>query len=158
MAQRSSTQIRKGNDLMVFMDGSALAFATNHTLTVNTETEEVQSKDSGYNGIVIPKRLTWEITSENMYIDGEYDKLMTAMQTQEAVNLKWGVPSGDTSEKITADGKPFDKATTPWSAPTAGYYEGDAFITSLVVNAAAGENATYSITFQGSGDFKKKVS
>lgn len=156
MAKTTATQIRKGNDLMVFMGGEALAFATNHTFSCTVETETVQSKDSGYNGAELPKRLTWEITSENLYIDGEYDKLFTAMQAKQAVELVWGVASGDTSVAITAPTTPETMAADMHSAPASGGYKGSAFLTSLNVNAQAGENATYSVTFTGTGDITKQ--
>ena len=35
------------------------------------------------------------------------------------------------------------------------YYEGDAVITSLVANAANGDNATYTATFTGAGKIAK---
>lgn len=161
MAMTTTNQIRKGNDLMVFLststagDYEALAFATNHTLSVSMETDDIQSKDSGYNGAILPKRMTWEISSENLYIDGEYDKVFEAMKSKTAVKLKWGLSTG-TDEKITADGKPNEKANAMHTPAASGLYEGEAFITSLNVNANAGENATYSVTFTGSGDFSNK--
>lgn len=154
MAMRTTNQIRKGNDLMVFLDGVALAFATNHTLTLTTETEDIQSKDNGYDGAVLPKRVTWEIQSENLYIDGEYEKLFDAMASQQAVSLSWGTPQGDTSDSITSGSVPYQMPDKEWDEPDEAY-RGNAFITSLTVNAQAGENATYSVTFTGSGPIGK---
>ena len=36
----------KGKDLMIFVDGKAIALATSHTLTLNAETSDTASKDS----------------------------------------------------------------------------------------------------------------
>lgn len=156
---RSTEQIRKGNDLMIFIEGVSVAFATNHTLTLTTETEDIQSKDHGYNGAVLPKRVTWEIQSENLYIDAEFEKLFNYVNGQEPVDLVWGLPQKgeDTAIAITADDPIM--VTDGWNEPdseqTVKSYTGQAYITSLVVNAQAGENATYSVTFTGNGDFKQ---
>lgn len=168
-----STKIRKGNDLMIFINGEnttgeivaggagkSVAFATNHTLTFNTEMEEIQSKDSGYNGSQMAMRTTWEIQSENLYIDGEYETLLDYQLGRKYVNIVWGVAKdGATSgtatpekgitatDQMAADGWQCDTTYT--------YYSGVALISSLTLNTNAGENATYSVTLTGSGDFRK---
>ena len=79
-----NTKIRKGNDLMIFIGGKSVAFATSHQLSTTLESETIQSKDSGYDGVNIPKSITWEITSENLFIDGEYSKLFEKQLKKEA--------------------------------------------------------------------------
>lgn len=159
MAQ--STKVRKGNDLMVFIGGKSVAFATNHTLTFSTETEEIQSKDSGYDGATLKKKVTWEIQTENLFIDKEYDALVAKMQSNSDpyVDVVWGVG------KASATGTPTQTTETgitqTWDASTGNYvndttqsyFTGKALISSLVLNAQAGENATYSCTLTGSGTF-----
>lgn len=163
----TSDRIRKGNDLMVYVGGNgtaestykSVAFATNHTLTVTMETEDIQSKDHGYNGAVLPKRITWEVQSENLYIDGEYETLFGYMTDKKPVWLKWGNVADATSgnetiaEKGIATDDTYDSSKN--YAATSAKFSGKAYITSLVANAQAGENATYSVTFTGTGDFTK---
>ena len=58
-----------GKDIMIFVDGSAIAMATNHTLTLNTETSETSSKDTGLWGDERVTRLRWEASSDS-FVDG----------------------------------------------------------------------------------------
>ena len=37
----------KGGDLMLFVNGKSIGFATSHTLSISAETKETTSKDSG---------------------------------------------------------------------------------------------------------------
>lgn len=160
-------KIKKGNDLMLFVkEGStykSVAFATNHTLTLSTETEDVQSKDSGYDGAVMAKRTTWEIQSENLYIESEFTALLEKMiGTDKYIDVVWGEAATngtDTPElgfthddQTVVDGD----AKKAWT-PKATTYGGKALISSLTLNTNAGENATYSITLTGSGSFKQNA-
>lgn len=167
----SENQIRKGNDLMLFIDDSSVAFATNHTLTLSAEEEELNTKDHGYNGAKSIKRITWEIQSENLYIDGDFSMLFSYCNTKEAIDIVWGLATPNPQddgyvadvEKGIASGDKQEKhkngAANRYNVyevdETKAYYIGKAYITSLVVNAQAGENATYSVTLTGSGDFNK---
>lgn len=156
-----NTKIRKGNDLMIFIGGKSVAFATSHQLSTTLESETIQSKDSGYDGVNIPKSITWEITSENLFIDGEYSKLFEKQLKKEYVDIVFGIGkragsapgNGTTPETALQPNNPQDASSAIyWTYETnAPYYTGKALITSLSVSASAGETATYSATFQGSG-------
>ena len=39
--------IIKGGDMMLFVNGKSIGYATNHTLSINTDTKETSTKDSG---------------------------------------------------------------------------------------------------------------
>lgn len=156
----NSNKVRKGNDLMIFIDGASVAFATNHTLTLTTETEDVQSKDSGYNGATMAKRIQWEIQSENLYIDAEYQKLLDYQLGRQYVDVVWGVAKVQTGTETPETGitATDEMASKTWIVDTGvTYYSGKALISSMTLNASAGENATYSVTLTGSGDFEKKT-
>ena len=91
--------IIEGSDLMIFAEigtGStpvSLAFATNCTLSISTETTSVTSKDHGtalWNTSTI-KSLSWEATSENLYSDevnNGYDALFEKMTNREGQTEK----------------------------------------------------------------------
>ena len=69
MAQK----IIKGNDLMLFdNEGKSYAYATNHTLTINSELADVSSKDHGIWGASEVVKYTWEIQTENLYRETDY--------------------------------------------------------------------------------------
>lgn len=149
MATLTNDLIKQGDELMVFMNGKSIAFATSHSLSLSSNTLDIASKDHGYWGASKVGKLSWEITSENLYTDEGYDALQTAWANKTEVTLVWGKPSDYTAEGIVGTAE-------AWTAPTAGYYTGKAIITSLSVNAATGDNATFSATFTGVGPFEKK--
>lgn len=57
----------KGGDMMLFVGGKSIGYATNHTLSINADTKETSTKDSGGKwqtsevGV-----LSWTATSENL--------------------------------------------------------------------------------------------
>ena len=58
----------KGGDMMLFVGGKSIAFATNHTLSISADTKETSSKDSG--GLWQTSEvgvLSWSCKSENLY-------------------------------------------------------------------------------------------
>jgi predicted secreted protein len=76
--------IINGGDLMFFINGKSVAFATSHKLTINAETVETSSKDSGGKWVTKSvKKLSWNGTTENLYSnDGEgvtFDTLFDLM-------------------------------------------------------------------------------
>lgn len=144
--------IIKGRDLMLFdSTGKSYAWATNHTLTINAETSDISSKDHGIWGASEVSRYTWEITSENLYSTDAYDDLFDSLVAGEPISIRFGLKAENDNTKSVADGD-----YTNWTA-AAGYYEGEAIITSLVANANNGENATYSLTLSGVGSIKKST-
>jgi TP901-1 family phage major tail protein len=64
--------IINGGDLMLFIDGKSIAFATNHTLSINAETVETTSKDHGGKWVSkATRKISWTMNTENLYsIDG----------------------------------------------------------------------------------------
>ena len=77
----------KGDALMLFMGGDALAYAKNHTLTITGNTIDISSKDHGYWGASEIGNLTWEVQTENLYTEDNYDKLFDAMTTKTPVDI-----------------------------------------------------------------------
>lgn len=150
MANLSNSQIVKGDELMIFLDGKSIAFATSHTLTLTGNTLDIASKDHGFWGASIVGKRTWEISSENLFSDDGFAKMYDAWVAGTELTLVFGKASDYEINGI------IDKAES-WTAPTSGsYWSGKAYITSLTANAATGENATYSVTFTGAGALEKK--
>ena len=141
--------IIKGDDLMLFDEqGKSLAFATAHTLSISADAVDTSSKDHGVWGANEVNKITWEITSENLYTEDSYDALMTKMLNREAITVYFGTKKENDANKTVADGD-----YTNWTGAKG--YTGKAFITSLTANANTGENATYSATFTGTGKLTK---
>ena len=146
--------IVKGDDLMLFnAEGHSLAYATAHTLTINGETTDTTSKDHGIYGASEVNKITWEITSDNLYTDDAYDEMYDAMIAREAVTVFFGHKSQNDPDKTVADGD-----YEYWTNASTGAYTGNAFITSLVANANTGENATFNVTLTGNGKLTRVAS
>ena len=133
----------KGQELMLFLGGKSIAYATSHTLEISAETADTSNKDEGGGD--------WA-SSENLFTtDGNgsgYDTLFDYMIKKTPIDAVFG------QKKETA----VDVPTQGWTANTTGVYEGKVVITSLSLNAPNGEYATYSVQFTGVGALKKKDS
>ena len=80
----------KGGDLMLFVGGKSIAYATSHTLTISADTKETSSKDSGGKwqtsevGV-----LSWTCSSENLCGDTEagigFDELFEYMVARKPI-------------------------------------------------------------------------
>lgn len=142
----------KGKDLMVFKkEGDAykaLAFATNHTLSMSSTPVESSSKDSGKWGDSEQGRIDWEIGTENLFEQADFDKLFAAMIAGEKIVVAFEVASNADSDA----GKPAEG----WLIGPGGY-EGQALITALNANAPYEGDATYTATFKGCGPLAKRT-
>ena len=140
-----------GDDLMVFLNGASIAYATAHTLTLSSETASINSKDHGvWSGNEVNKR-SWSISSENLYTDEDFATLYDAWAAGNKLTLVWG-KKAEASTVVVADG---DAANYTPNETTANYWTGSAYITSLTANANTGEKATFSVEFTGTGAFSK---
>lgn len=127
-------------------DGSSATYtpqaaATSHTITYSGETKERVTKDTA-NGAYSEKKVTKlgvSIKCEALVSFGDaagYDKLLSVMKNREAVKLKYGFAQEETGGK---------------------YEEGMFIITSIEQTSAAGEDATYSATFENTGSVETKT-
>lgn len=152
MPALTNTDIIKGSKLMVFIGAAgseqAVAFATSHSLSLTLNTSEVSTKDHGDSPAVVPQSISWEMTTENLYSDSGKAALYDAMITMKPVRVAFVSSSyaNDTAEK----GIVGVQGAQGWSAEET-IASGSAYITSLSVNAPAGDNATLSATFTGNG-------
>lgn len=147
-----SKTIVKGDELMLFKDGKSLAYATSHSVSITGSEISISSKDHGYWGASEIGDITWEITSENLYVDSEYDSLFNAMIAKSPITVTFGHANA-----YNANGLGSLDNWTPDTSVGAKYYQGPAIITSLQTNANTGENATYSITLKGNGALEQKT-
>lgn len=145
------SKIIKGKDLMIFQKKGdvykALAAATSHTLSTSMETMESSSKDSGKWGDVEAGRLAWEMGTENLFVQVDYDALFDAMVQGEKLTVAFEIASNANSDTgVPGSG---------WTIGSGGY-EGEVLITALNANAPNGENATYTATFKGCGPLTRR--
>ena len=171
-ALRSNQDIIKGSKLMVFMNATAgattavpVGFATNHSLSVTTNTATVSTKDSGDYPSTIAQNISWEVSCENLYSDKGEGLYMRAQQSMSPVHLVFAEAS-NYSNATAQPGLPLIDSTGATGVTTSEWQyvqggtantvlaEGDALVTSLNVNAPAGDNATLSVTFTGTGQLQ----
>lgn len=141
----------KGKDLMVFKkEGdkyTAWALATSHTLSMSASPIESSSKDSGKWGDSEAGRMEWEIGTENLFVQADFDQLFDAMIAGDKLVIAFELAKNANSDT----GKPAEG----WLIGEGGY-EGEVLITALNANAPNGENATYTATFKGCGPLTRR--
>ena len=125
-----------------------IAFATSHSFSKTLNTSEVTCKDFGDTAAVLPQNYSWTMQTDNLYsIDG-YQMINYAFKNMKKVKVYFGETTYDQTQ---AQASIVDvNNAQDWGLAGFGE-EGDAYITSLDVTASAGENATFSATFTGSG-------
>ena len=142
-----------GKDLMLFTESNSkfttIALAKSCKLSVSGETLDIASKDSGKWTEKMMKKLSFSASSENCFsaddaING-YDALLTAMITMQPIKIKFGIASNADADELPKEG---------WLEPDTSY-EGMVLITNVELNAPDGENATFSVSFEGTGALKK---
>lgn len=146
----------KGKDFMVFVDGKAVALATNHQLTLNADTTSTSSKDSGLWDESEVTGFNWEATSDSIGspdkeapVDISYEKLMDLMLAAEPVPIIAGIPKNQDINGVPEGG---------WQVPdgTANtYYKGNAIITKVDLKGQDKDNMTVSASFKGVGKLEK---
>lgn len=149
-----NSDIVKGSALQVTLSNSnILGFATSHALSITVNTTEVSTKDHGDFPGIIKQNTTWEVTCENLFCGRNWDELQAMINNDTPVTVSF-VPLSNTaaeiSKGIVQPESGSESQPTEWTAGTA-IATGQAYITSLNVNAAAGDNATISATFTGAG-------
>lgn len=142
------SNVVKGNQLMLFKGGFSIAHATSHKFTMTAKSSSVSDKDGGLFATNQVTGLSWEITADHLYTVKEYDSLFDSLIVGDAVDVVFGLPSDYNVSGLVAED---DGPTKGWTAPTTGMYSGKVLITSLATTANAGDNATYSVTFTGTG-------
>lgn len=137
----------QGGDLMLFVDGVSIGYATNHTLEIEAELSSFDCKDEGEAGWSNEETviLNWSATSENIYSHDpqgkSYENLYDLM-----------------IERRPIDAVFYKKAESGSEVPTGGWhaadkpYKGQVIITDLNVDAPHGEYATFNATFTGVGE------
>lgn len=169
----------RGADVMVFLASSradlqsgntqTIGYATNHTLTLNFDNVEVSTKDGGLWAESEISKASWEMTCDALYtINGNTDintgasssatsgfdtLFQLATATGSSNNEIYVAFARQRAPKSSTHGIPTESVTTGEST----YYYGKAIISSLSANAAVGDNASFSVTFQGVGALTKKA-
>lgn len=154
-----------GSDLMVFVNNGtklqSIAYATNHTLSVDMATTDTSTKDNG-NGLwqnSEPGMMSWSMTTENLMSDSaqnghSFNSLFDIMLKRQTVEVAFALQTNNIDYQNKLD-TVFEAPSDGWTADTVNQYHGKCYITSLQVTATNGEKATYTATFTGAGNLQK---
>lgn len=126
----ASTKLN-GTKIGLYYSGSKIGAATSHSLSLQTETADVTTKDSAGWKEIIPTLKSFTIDMDALLTYDEtvgYEALMDAMTSRTPVYFKL-------STEVTGDEK----------------FYGMGYITSLEQNAPQEDATTYSCSIEGSG-------
>ena len=142
----------KGGDLMLFVGGKSIAYATSHTLTISADTKETSSKDSGGKWQTSEAGImSWTANSENLMGNESqgysYDELFALMIAREPIDVRFAL-EGDSTDY---GANKLDAVPTGGWKPATKYYEGKALITALTKNAPNGDKASFTCDLTGIG-------
>ena len=132
----------KGQELMLFVNGKSIAYATNHTLNLSAELADVSNKDEGSGDWKVQevKQMSWEASTENLYSVDGYSSLFTLMTAKTPITAVFA-PKTETDINVPSGGT--------WTASSG--YTGQVIINSISVNAQVGDYATFTVNFTGVG-------
>jgi TP901-1 family phage major tail protein len=121
--------VKNGTDLLLTVEGNAVAHAKSHTLSVSGNVIDYSSKTSGDWTEKMAGRLSWTVSTDGLLsydaTNGKYSDLFALMIARTSVTLVI-----DNEEKT---------------------YTGEAIISSLEQSAPDDDNATFSVSFEGTG-------
>ena len=151
MQNRTNEDILKGSYLMVFLGSQniPIAFSTSNSISFTTNTTEVSTKDHGLFPATIAQSISWEVQCENLASDIEIERLFKILndaKQNKLVTIQFAKPSNWDDKGI------IDNTHANWTAPSKVLAYGNALLTSLSINAPAGDNASLSATFTGVGE------
>ena len=156
-------EIIKGSDLMLFVKNTngtvkSLAFSNSHSFNISSESRDISTKDHSFWGAKEITRITWQITTDNLYtvdtFNNLYDRMISRQPVEVYFCLKTPTERQGTPATVNLPGDTYDSWTPTTTTGEDGYY-GKVYITSLDATAAAGDNATFSATFDGIGAITK---
>lgn len=120
-----------GNELLLYVNGSAVACCLNHSLQMSTEEIDVTTKDSdGWKEIILGLR-SWIITGEGLTEFSAtygFNDLVTVWKNKTMVTIQF--KTDNTDDKV---------------------FSGSAYITELSEDAAMNDATSFSFTMQGTG-------
>ena len=146
MAQTYSEakDLRKGEELMIFVGDNPIAYTTSHTLDTTVETKHVSNKMSDGYDSYMPGEISWSISIEALTSTTtghqSKDALMKVLVKRKPIRIM----SCDVIRGVDTTGaKTFAKGTV--------HYQGDAIITKLNEKSSHGEYESFSCELKGTG-------
>lgn len=143
-----------GEQIQVFLSGQTLACATSCKVNISADEIDISCKDSAGFANTLQGKISWNVTSDNLFVVGDYTKLVDAMLNKTILDLTFAsVANFTAATEADADGH---------RVPTGGWtsaddlYHGKVTVSSIDLTADNGQVATYSVTFNGHGALTKE--
>lgn len=144
-----------GEQIQVFLSGQTLACATSCKVNISADEIDISCKDSAGFANTLQGKISWNVTSDNLFVVGDYTKLVDAMLNKTILDLTFAsVANFTAATEADADGH---------RVPTGGWtsaddlYHGKVTVSSIDLTADNGQVATYSVTFNGHGALTKET-
>ena len=144
-----------GEQIQVFLSGQTLACATSCSVNLSADEIDTSCKDCAGFASSIPGRVSWTVNSDNLFVIGDYTKLVDAMLNKTILDLTFAtVANFDSATEPDADGHRVPSGG--WTSSN-DLYHGKVTVSSIDLNADNGAVATYSVTFNGHGALAKSA-
>lgn len=144
-----------GEQIQLFLSGATLACATSCSVNISSDDIDVSCKDSAGFNSTIPGRITWTAQSDNLFVIGDYQKLVDAMLNKTVLTLAFSTV-GNWADRTAPDSDGHVVPAGGWTSANDGY-TGQVTVSSIDLNADNGSVATYSVTFNGHGALAKQT-
>jgi TP901-1 family phage major tail protein len=127
---------------------TCFAFATQAQISLNVDTVDITSKDSGSWADSLPNRKSFSISTDCLYSE-DYDALMLLAINRTVFKVKW----------CSAINHEANNTVSHEASHTVGnghyaFYEGNVFIDSIQASAGNDEAGNYSVNMTGKGQLK----
>lgn len=142
-----------GEQIQVFLSGQTLACATSCKVNISADEIDVSCKDSAGFANTIQGKISWNVTSDNLFVVNDYTKLVDAMLNKTILDLTFASVS-NFSAATDADSDGHRIPSGGWTSADDLYY-GKVTVSSIDLTADNGSVATYSVTFNGHGALTK---
>ena len=144
-----------GEQIQLFVSGKTLACATSCRINISADDIDVSCKDSAGFNSTIQGRITWNASSDNLFVIGDYKTLVDAMLNKTVLTLVFSTV-GNFDDKTAPDADGHVIPSGGWTSAN-DMYEGKVTVSSIDLNADNGAVATYSVQFNGHGALAKST-
>ena len=133
----------KGEQLMLFVNGSVIPLSTSCKLTMNMTIDSDATKDDGTEDHSVAGVRSWQVTNDSYLVSSSVEDLREG----DVVTILVGQPANWNFDGIEA-------VSGGWSAPTTDYYSGTGIVESIDITADNGSVAAGSVNIKGEGQLQ----
>lgn len=142
-----------GEGIQVFLSGKTLACATSCSVNISSDDIDVSCKDSAGFNSTLQGRISWTVSSDNLFVIDDYAKLVDAMLNKTTLDLTFATVK-NLNSATAPDAEGHVVPSGGWTS-SADLYGGKVTVSSIDLSADNGAVATYSVKFNGHGALAK---